>query len=230
MAQVGIVGAVVFRVADGTYEEQVSIGAVDGVSPSNTITFTGASRSSVTLKAATSPGANYVLSLDGASYINIDSLMILSNAQAGNYANVVVIQNSHDISMHGNTIKTDDAIDNDNASCVVLQGNVANLTMVGNMLDSGFYAIRTTGTTGNYSNLIIQGNRLTNFRNSGIDLQDVAGLDISMNDIRSSQSVINRSLSGASLSQVRGAFAFNKNHIYLVDEMNGGNTLWLIMA
>ena len=222
MMQVGIVGAVVFQVAAGTYEEQVSIGAVPGASSINTITFQGAYREGVVLKAATTSGANYVLRLDGASYISIDSLSILSSPMTGNYANVVVLQNTHDISLLSNIIRVDGAVDNDNASCVVLQGNVSNLALMDNVLDSGFYSLRIAGTTYNYSNFNIQGNSLTNFRNSGIDLQDVAGLNISMNKIRSAQSVINRSLSGVSLSQVNGNFTFSKNQIYLVDDMNGG--------
>lgn len=222
LMQVGIAGSVIFDVAQGTYTEQVSIGSIDGTSSSQTITFRGVSQGTAILTAPTSSSANYVMQLNGASYIAFDSLTILSRPLSGNYANTLVLQNASNISLHNNVIRVSNEIDNDNASCIVLQGNVDHLSLEENTIDSGFYSLRTRGATYNYSDFSIRDNILSNFRAGGLNLQGVSNLDIQLNDIRSGHTVINRSLVGVDLSQVDGSFIISKNIIYLVDDMNGG--------
>lgn len=69
----GVSGAVVFKVANGSYNEQISIGSITGVSSSNTVTFQSASGDSskviLTFASSTSSTNNYTVQLNAADYI-----------------------------------------------------------------------------------------------------------------------------------------------------------------
>ncbi|MBQ9417911.1 MAG: T9SS type A sorting domain-containing protein [Bacteroidales bacterium] len=222
LVQVGIAGSVVFNVAQGTYTEQVSLGAIGGTSQAQTVTFRGASVSSTTLKAATSQSINYVLNIDGASNVVWEGMTITSRPQSGNFGNVLVIQNASHITLQNNMVKVSGNIDNDNASCIVLQGNVDGLTLQGNTLDSGYYSLREKGTAYNYTNITIQGNTFTNFRYGAVALQGATNVSIAANSMLSGHTTINRGLVGIGLTQVDGTLSISKNTIYLADDMNGG--------
>jgi hypothetical protein len=88
----GVSGAVVFNVAPGTYNEQISIGAITGASSSNTITFQSSTGDStdVILEYASSSAStnNYTLALSGADYITFKSIT-LSRTGANTYSVVV---------------------------------------------------------------------------------------------------------------------------------------------
>ncbi|MBI3233927.1 MAG: hypothetical protein HYZ42_07775, partial [Bacteroidetes bacterium] len=68
----GITGPVTFTVATGTYNENVSIGEVNGSSSSNTITFDGVD---YTTRKITS-SQPYTIKLDGTDYVTIKNLEI----------------------------------------------------------------------------------------------------------------------------------------------------------
>ena len=76
----GICGPVIFNVANGTYNEQIEIGIIDGSSSANKITFQSASGDStkVTLYASSTLAKNYVVHLGGGSYINFNKMTIKS--------------------------------------------------------------------------------------------------------------------------------------------------------
>jgi PKD repeat protein len=75
----GIGGPVVFSVAAGTYSEQVSLGAVNGVSSTNTITFDGGAGNAatriITYAATGNPNAHTFM-LDNSPYVRIRNLTI----------------------------------------------------------------------------------------------------------------------------------------------------------
>ncbi|MCB0736991.1 MAG: right-handed parallel beta-helix repeat-containing protein, partial [Bacteroidetes bacterium] len=73
-----IVGPVTVRIKDGTYSEQVALGALNGASATNTVRFVG---ESLNARIAGNFGVNdnYTLKLDGAKFVTLDSLTI-SNA------------------------------------------------------------------------------------------------------------------------------------------------------
>ena len=85
----GISGAVKFTVASGTYTEQIAIGAVNGASSTNTITFDGVDASTRTI---TSSSSGVTFKFDGASYVTVKNLTIentaSSNAMAVQLMNV----------------------------------------------------------------------------------------------------------------------------------------------
>ncbi len=77
----GLCGPVVVTVAPGSgpYNEQVTIGAIIGMSAVNTITILGNGDTLTYL--STSSGARHTLKLDGATYVTVDSLVIISQGQ-----------------------------------------------------------------------------------------------------------------------------------------------------
>jgi parallel beta-helix repeat protein len=85
----GICGSVIFNVADSTYTEQVAINTIKNSSSTNTITFQSRSgdSSKVVLtypSSSTSMANNYVLRLNGASYVTFSKITIKSTG-TGSY-------------------------------------------------------------------------------------------------------------------------------------------------
>lgn len=73
----GINGNVLFTVANGTYSEQVNIGAVNGVNDSTRVTFTGATQSGVVLTFnPVSSNAAHTLRINNAPYIGFTNMTI----------------------------------------------------------------------------------------------------------------------------------------------------------
>lgn len=224
---VGIAGPVVFRIEAGTYNEQLTLGNVFGTSATNTLTFRGVSDTAVKLTYLTTNTANYVFQLDGASHVILDSLFIYAapattTGSTGNYANAIVMQGASDITVQNSTIRVKGTINNANASCVVLQGGIDGLTMLNNTIDSGYYSLKTVDTVTTYRNLVFRDNRFTNFWFGGLELKPVTNLEITSNRIQSGVSINSRGLTGIKLTAVDSVIMIQKNHIYLVDDKNGG--------
>ena len=220
--QVGVVGPVTFVVSPGTYTEQVVLNNVVGSSDVNTISFVGQT-DSVLLTASTSQAVNYVMMIDGASNVTIDNIMIEARPIANNvnYANALVLQNDSNIHINNCYLKVKGTIFNANASCMVLQGNVADLTVTGTVTDSGYYAIKTAGTENNYSNFHINNNTFRNFASGGLNIRGINRINISQNTIQSGNSADNRGLIGLYLAETTDSMVVQKNFIYLVDERKG---------
>ena len=223
----GIVGPVVFTIDAGTYNDQISLHEVYGSSSTNTITFRGVADSSVVITYSTTNTANYVFQIDGASNVIFDSLTIyavpsLFTGNNANYANALDISNADNITLDHCTVRVHGAVDNANASCIVLKGNVSNLLVKNCLIDSGYYSVKSTGTVFDYNNLTFQNNYLTGFWARGIDLKGVTGVDITANHILSGLTKTNRGLVGIYLEQVDSSTSIQKNHVYLVDNVNGG--------
>lgn len=220
--QVGITGPVTFQVSPGTYTEQVVLHDVFGSSDVNTVNFIGQGEN-VMLTASTSQAANYVMMLDGASNVKIENLSIVARPTANNvnYANALVLTNGSNIRVDSCYVKVKGTITNANASCIVLQGNVTNLTIAGTVTDSGYYAIKTVGSVNNYSNFHIHDNIFRDFASGGVYLRDISRVILSRNEIRSSNSANNRGLIGVYMAETTDSMVIQKNAIYLVDERQG---------
>ena len=225
----GVDGPVVFHVAGGVYQEQVVMGPVDGSSRRNTITFRGsADTSNVTIiRAATTNQANYVVNVNGMSNVILDSLEIVSRPPSGNNAHALVMQNCSNVRVTNSTIRSKGPVNNAAASSIYLMGNVTGLTLIGNVIDSGYYSLTfnsaNTAVT-NYRNFIIQDNHFKNFRLGAVNLKDLTGINISSNRFTSYYSGSFKSKStGIYLENVDSAIVIQKNHIYLIGALTGGS-------
>lgn len=222
---VGIEGPVTFNVAPGTYTEQVVLNNIPGASATNTIKFIGTGND-VLLTAATSQANNYVMLLDSASHVTLSNFRIEArptvNGTAGNYANALVLSKGGNITIDSLTVKVKGSIDNANASCVVLMGEVSNLVFRNNVMDSGYYSFRHSGAVSNYLNFTLNNNTFRNFRSQGVNLRGVTNLQFDGNVISSSYSSNGRALTGLYLAQSAGNLSIQKNKINLIDNYTGG--------
>lgn len=221
---VGVEGPVLFNVSDGNYNEQVILNTIPGSSSTNSIGFVGVG-DNVLLTAATSQTNNYVFFLDSASNVTLRNIRIEARptgTSSSAYANALVMQKGQNIIIDSCTIRVKGTVNNANASCVVLGGDISNLNFVNNVVDSGFYSIKSAGTTSGYNNIVLDNNVFSNFWRMGVNLRGVTNLNIRKNRIISGVNVAGRSLRGLYLAQVAGSFNVEKNHIYLNDNRNGG--------
>lgn len=220
--QVGIIGPVVFSVSTGTYTEQVVLNSVPGASDVNTISFVGQS-DSVLLTASTSQQDNYVMLVDGVSNLFLQSIRMEARPVANNvnYANVLVMQNDSNIHIDNCYFKVKGTIVNANASCIVLQGHVADLYLTGSVMDSGYYSLKSAGVEQGYSRFYITGNTFRNFASGGVNLRGLNKASIVDNEFRSGNSANNRGLIGLYLAETVDSMTISKNAIYLVDEKQG---------
>ena len=220
----GIEGPVVFQVSNGTYNEQVALGHIEGSSDTNTISFVGMGNE-VLLTAATTQTDNYVMRLDSASNVILSNFKIearpTATGNAGNHANALVMQNGDNITLDSMTIKVKGTADATTAAGVVLNDNISNLTVTNCIIDSGYYSIKTNGT--GYSNLLLTNNIFRNFTSLGLNLRNITNLEIRSNQITSgTPGKPNRLLTGMYLAQTEGTFKVEKNQIYLIDNQTGG--------
>lgn len=91
-----ITGAVTFNILPGTYttaaDWQVIVGAVSGASATNRITFQAQTPGTVTINVAGTNTANYVIKLDGASYVDLKNLVLVNSGTS--YGRVVELAGS----------------------------------------------------------------------------------------------------------------------------------------
>ena len=216
---VGIAGPVTFQVADGGYNEQVTLGEVYGSSVTNTITFSG-QNDSVWLTAATTQANNFVMKLDGASNVRINNITIASRPASGNYGNALVIANSNNVSITNSNLRVKGTIANKDASCLVLQGDISGLRVFNNVMDSGFYAVNA-GFAQSLESITVTNNTFNGFASWGIYLRGASSVKVDQNILRSGNATNSRGLIGIYLAAITDSVSVQKNQIYLIDATQG---------
>lgn len=193
----GICGPVTFNVSNATYNGQVAIGNIVGASSTNTVTFNG---NGATISAAPNSTDRYVVLLDGANYITLDSFnivgtdltygygILLTNGANYNSINGCVIDltavtstsstNSTGILASGSTTSTSTAGDNANYC------TFSNNTILGGTTGV-YYGIRLNGNTGglNCVGNVIENNIIQDIYAYNIYLDDTDSNIVRQNDI-----------------------------------------------
>lgn len=79
----GVSGQVIFEVAPGTYEEYVTLNAVNGANESNRVVFkgTGADNTQVVLTSNAGYTQNSTLTLDGSDYVTFENMTVSSTSE-----------------------------------------------------------------------------------------------------------------------------------------------------
>lgn len=191
----GVSAPVVFNVAAGNYDEQISIPAIVGASSASTITFqsaSGVSTDVVLRYAALGTNDNYVVQLDSADYIRFRN-MTLQSTTASTYGKVVVMRGGASFNtFEGNIIRSVSSTSSNAAAVYCAAGAQDDFNVfTGNTIENGYYGIYCYGSStykkqGNqflnnvisgyyyyglynyYSDsTIVVGNTLTNASNSG---------------------------------------------------------------
>jgi parallel beta-helix repeat protein len=192
----GISGTVTFNIAPGTYNEQVTIGPVQGATDTSLIIFQSATLDSssviITWPASQNMANNFTLRCSGASFTVIQNITI-QRSGTGEYAQVVDITNgSHYVSFYRNRITAPVATTAAIYKTVVYGQNlssVSNLTFEGNRIENGSFGVWLQGISGSICCLDngnkILNNYITGQLSAGIYLQAQKEIQIIGNTIES---------------------------------------------
>ncbi len=227
MAACGITGPVVFNVAplSGPYVEQVIIPFINGSSATNTITFNG---NGDTLQFSPPALLKYVLKLEGAQYVTIDSLVIRSLSGTYGYGillsagadNNNITNNIIDVSLVTSTTES-------NSTGIVISGSNtsqstnapftgSNNLIQDNAIIGGYHGVSIYGSTtgtGADNNRII-GNDIRDFYNSGVLLSDNSNTRVLNNDISRPARVAVTTFHGVELLDNTYGALIDANRIY----------------
>jgi len=182
LTKYGVSGPVVFNVANGTYNEQISMSYISGSSVTNNITFQSASKDSSKViltypsLAASYTLNNYVIQFDSASFIKIKQITIqrtgiLPNGLVINFNNNTTYDSIMDSRLLGikNTIWTNASIINS----LSIDANADNGVYIGNnILRYGYCSINTNmnAALANSRGMTINHNSMDSFYYAGIYL------------------------------------------------------------
>lgn len=225
MASCGLAGAVTFDVVPGSgpYVEQPRIPEITGASSVNTITFVGHGD---TISFAPPSGLKYVFTLDGADWVRLDSLIIVSTdatygfgLSLNNNADHNIISNCIiDVSAVTSTTSTNStalAITNSNTSPTSTGSGGRKNQIIGNELIGGYNGLTVFGSfTGEADSNVVRDNVIRDFYTSGIALEDVVGTLVEGNDIsRGNRSSVG-TFYGIDLDSGAEGNVFEKNTIH----------------
>lgn len=146
----GISGPVTFTLSDTIHSTVHSIGAIVGVSSTNTVTFQGHANGGSVIEAAL--GGTSALTFDGASYVTVKDLTL--NNQNGN--TVVITGGSEYLDFDNNAIYADTSSSTSSAAVAFTAtatsptsfGNNGNhITIQNNVIQGGYYGVSVNGTS-----------------------------------------------------------------------------------
>jgi len=191
----GIGGPVVFNVTPGSgpYNEQITIPQIGGASSTNTIKING--NGETISYGSTNTNNRAVITLNGADYITIDSLII--DATSGTYGWGILLTNSADnntitkctinssISSTSNNFQG--ILINGSQSATAGSGNNGNYNIItNNTFNGGYYAVyiygNTTNPNQNVGN-IVSNNTINDMYSYGIYLSYLSNTIISKNNV-----------------------------------------------
>ncbi len=189
----GVCGPVLFEAVADTFNEQVILGDVAGASATNTITFRGAGAGNTVLTFAQNVSDDrYTFRLNGASYVTIDSMSIVSDA-SGTYGWSVHLTNeAHDITITNCSIVTSTSSTSSFYNGLIASGSNTswslqstgheNITISNNIFVGGYYNIRLNGNiTDKMTNVVVDNNMLLDASNTGLYLFYVDGIEVQSN-------------------------------------------------
>ena len=173
----GISGNVIFDVIPGTYSEQIKIPAYNGAGASSTVKIKG-NNATITYT-PTINDKRYVILLDGAQYVTIDSLNINVPNNATYGWNILMTNACQNIIIKYCTINTHSTSATSNFAGIVASGsltslftegyNIKNLQITNNTITGGYIGVRLNGQNSNkIDSLIIQKNAFSNNYLNGV--------------------------------------------------------------
>ncbi|MFZ4401341.1 MAG: T9SS type A sorting domain-containing protein [Bacteroidales bacterium] len=168
----GLNGAVSFKIASGTYNQQLIIPLINNVSASNTVTFesaTGNMNDVIFQYSSVGTADNFVLKLDAAKYVKVKNMSF--KALGATYGRIMELANQSSY----NTIegcKLEMPITNSANYAGIYTANTIEQynTFRNNTILNGYYGIYNYGTSATVleKGNVIDGNTITGFYNTGI--------------------------------------------------------------
>ncbi len=230
MIAYGICGPVVFQIDTGIFNEQVNIPFIPGSSSSNTITFKGKGSGTILTYNTTSSYRPVVL-LDGANFIQIDSLKIAIGAASSGGHCVQFMNNASNNSI-SNCILDIPYNTSSAYGCIAVSGSVSsystytdcdNLTFINNSLNGGYFGMYINGENLNHSSgCLIMGNNIQSYHAYGLYIRYTDSIIINKNIIEDRGS--NNSGYGVRLNYSHANSEISQNKI-TISYNNGGTGL-----
>ena len=180
----GVCGPTTFNVADGTYQEQITLVQLDGMGASNPIVFQGVSKDStlvkVTLPTTTATGNNNAaVQLRGADNVAF-KYMTFERTGTNLYGHVVHILNESHNNTFSNCQMLAPVVTTANANSVNIWSDLGIDTgnaFINNYVQNGYFNMLYGGFSSDHENgTVIQGNVFGNAYNSSVQLDYTDGL------------------------------------------------------
>lgn len=231
----GVAGPVTFHLSQGTFSQQLQLGAVDGTSDSNRVTFTTAPSATEPAMITFNPTSanNFVMALDGTKYVTFDNINFYAgytgNSGTSATANVLRLENTNNVDFRHCTIRSKASkaangtitATSVNANLMLLGNNNSYLTVDSCVLDSGYYAIRTLPTNDSSWYLTFSNNQITNFLFQGIRLNHCDTVFIEHDSIASGTTIAGKAMTGIYVANGRN-ISVKRNFVLLMDNATGG--------
>jgi len=218
----GVIGPVIFQIESGSYNDNESptIGAITGVSASNTVTFQSASGNAADVILGTgNPNNNWVLLLDNARFVNFqDITFTTTNANSGR---IISLNEAADIVIRN-------CIFNGSVDPGVTQSQLiyslklnsvlpSNFLIEGNTFNNGAYGINliAIGASTQLNNNRIVNNRFIDQSEYGVNINNAEGCYLSGNEITTSAA--GNEIFGIYINAVGDSVNISNNRIALAD-------------
>ncbi len=189
----GIAGQVIFNVAPGTYNEQVTIPQIPNASATNNIIFNG---NGASIEEAPTTTDRHLVRLDGADFITLRKLNIfalsgfnfgwgihLTNGADNNLIDSCTI----DITNVTSTTQSNSAgiVASGSTTSVLTDGSASNNIISNNTILGAYQGIIINGATGALDavNNVIRNNTISNFYATGVEVTETDGVFITENNI-----------------------------------------------
>nr|NQU92597.1 right-handed parallel beta-helix repeat-containing protein [Bacteroidota bacterium] len=232
----GISDSVTFYVRPGMYSEQITIPSIDGTSESKWVTFTSdPSKSDTAVLSYTDNEDNYVINLQGATYINIQNLKLISEGYSNyesTYGRVITMSDCYYINIRNNRIiGVNDPVYLSDDNAVIFAQNSFNqfVTFDGNRIEKGSYGIFFIGF-GLGDDLIlgtnISNNRVSGFYGTGMVLKYLGNPLICGNKVSDPASLAYDPV-GIDLSYAQDGFRMEKNQVDIQSANGDIYGIWL---
>jgi hypothetical protein len=188
MACAGIAGPVLFNVAAGTYPGQLEFGDILGLSATNTITFDGGAGNDSTrivTFSATANNARHTVLFNNTRYITMRNLTIQGTGTTyawpvhiwGNSSYINIANTIIDIAgtgYNGNSNNYISVVMSGSQTSPTSTATFNNISLTNNKLVGGYANLYMSGN-GTNTNLVFNGNLLTNSNNYGTYVSNVIG-------------------------------------------------------
>ena len=227
LVNAGIAGPVVFQLCEQTFNEQLTLGYIDGASATNTITFTtipGATNRALITHTPTN-ASNFVMKFQSVNYVTFNNVDFYANYTTGSgnnvFANVLRIDGCSNLHITNATIRSKKTTaSSTNANLILLGDENYYITIDSCLLDSGYYAVRSVDNTKS-NNITISNNDILNFWYQGVNIRNTDTLFVTRDSIAAGSSLAGKPLTGVYVANGNHIHVHN-NFIYLVDNKTGG--------
>ncbi len=223
----GISAAVIFELANGTYNEQVLMPDISGGSDTNTITFESASGNAADVDiqfASTTSAENYVWRFNNASNIILRNLSFTATGTTYSRA-LHMIQRGDDILVENCILTSPSTTNTSGDRGVVIFGPArsSDVRFINNTIKGGAYGLYYRASSDNSKALgaVVTGNIITGASFRGINLMDLNDVEISNNSIATDNA--NYNYWGLGLEDCDGALNISLNKI----ETNSGYGIYM---